>query len=302
MKNYLKKMRTSLNEFIYKYHSVFLMRVARAPVNHLRRIYRRYRVLWGEKMGLSVPQDFTLKLEWLKYFDRNPLMVTCADKIKVKDYVAEIIGDEYITKTLQVYDNANDIDFGELPSKFVLKTNNASSTNIIIKDKSKIDIPQIRKKLNKWLACRTFGKKEHEWHYLRIKPKILCEEFIDTPNGDDLSDFKIFCLNGIARFVWKDIGRYTTNKSRAIFDINWKRIDMTLFTKNYDGEVPKPKNYEKMVKLAEKLSKPFKEVRIDFYNIDGKIYFGEMTFFSGDLIFYPRKYNKIWGAYLDLKK
>ena len=97
-------------------------------------------------MGLSVPQDFTLKLEWFKYFDRNPLMVTCADKIKVKDYVAEIIGDEYITKTLQVYDNANDIDFGELPSKFVLKTNNASSTNIIIKDKSKIDIPQIRKK------------------------------------------------------------------------------------------------------------------------------------------------------------
>lgn len=291
----------NLNEFIYKYHKTIPVRLLRAPINLVRRLYRRYRILCGEKLGLNVPQEFTFKLEWLKYFDKNPLMVTCADKIKVKDYVAGIIGDEYIIKTLYTYDNADDIDFDKLPSRFVLKTNNASSTNIIVDDKSRIDEFRIRKQLNKWLKCRTFGKREHEWQYLAIDPKILCEEFIESSDGD-LSDFKIFCLNGVARFVWKDIGRYTDHKARAIFDIDWNRLDMTLFTRNYDGEVVKPKNYEKMVRLAELLSKPFKEVRVDFYNIDGKIYFGEMTFFSGDLIFRPRKYDKIWGAYLDLSK
>ena len=290
----------NFDEFIYTHYKSPFIRAFRGPLNMIRRYGRKWRVIIGEKLGLPVPNTFTMKLEWIKHFDKNPLMVNCADKVLVKDYVANIIGNEYIIKTLGVYDDANDIDFDALPNKFVLKTNNASGTNIIVSDKSKIDIKAIRKKLNYWLSQK-FGKKESEWQYLAIQPKILIEEFIEAPTSNGLDDYKIFCMNGIARYAWIDVGRYTKHKARAIFDVEWNRIPMILFTRNYKGDVEKPKNYEKMVELAEKLSKPFKQVRVDFYNIDGKIYFGEMTFFSGDLIFRPRKYNNIWGSFLKVK-
>ena len=289
-----------IEELVYKYHKTFPVRVVRAPLNFLRRKCRRWRILIGEKLGLPVPDEFTMKLEWIKYFDRNPLMVTCADKVLVKDYVAKIIGDEYVIKTLGVFDRAEEIDFDVLPGKFLLKTNNASGTNIIVKDKSKLDIPRTREKLNRWIENRSFGKKENEWQYLAIEPKILIEEFVESPDGD-LRDYKFFCFNGTPRYAWCDVDRHGENKSRAIFDIAWSRLPMRLFTRDYGGDVLKPENYEKMVELAEKLSKPFKQVRVDFYNVGGKILFGEMTFFSGDLLFRPRKWNKIWGKQLKLK-
>lgn len=290
-----------LDEFIYKYHKTIPIRLLRALKNILCRFWRKYRILLGEKLGLPVPQEFTMKLEWIKHFDRNPLMVTCADKVKAKDYVSKIIGNEYIIKTLGVFDRAAEIDFDILPNSFVLKTNNASGTNIIVKDKAKLNISEVRNKLDAWVSNRNFGSRYGEWHYRLIEPKILCEEYLETPNGD-LPDFKFFCLNGINRYVQYDIGRYTKNKARAIFDRDWKRINMTLFTRNYNGDVQKPKNFEKMRELAEALSKEFKQVRVDFYNVDGRIYFGEMTFFSGDLFFRPRKYDKIWGSYLKVGK
>ncbi|MBO6101758.1 MAG: hypothetical protein J6P03_00705 [Opitutales bacterium] len=288
----------NIDNFIYAHHKAVWVRMFRGPLNIARRFCRKYRIILGEKIGLPVPREFTMKLEWLKHFDKNPLMPEYADKVEVKRHMSKIIGDEFLIKTLGVYDKASEIDFDKLPNKFVLKTNNASGTNIIVADKSKLDIDSAREKLDLWLKQK-FGEKEHEWQYLQIKPKILCEEFIETEDGE-LSDFKFFCLNGKVRFAWKDIGRFTKNKARAIFDAGWNRIPMTLFTRNYEGDVPKPKNYEKMVEIAEKISQPFKEVRVDLYNVDGKIYFGETTFFSGDLFFRPRKYNKIWGDMLDL--
>jgi len=285
-------------DFVYSNYKKPWMRVLRAPINIIRRFYRRYRILIGEKLGLPVPREFTMKLEWLKYFDKNPLMPIYADKIAVKEHLIKFLPDKYIIKTIGTYDDPSEINFEKLPNKFVLKTNNASGTNIIVKDKSKLDIPLTCKKLKYWLN-KKFGAKEHEWQYLAIKPRILCEEFIET-NDDDLSDYKFFCFNGKVRFVWKDIGRYTKTRSRAIFDSEWNRIPLTLFARNYKGTVSKPENYEEMLALAEKISAPFKEVRIDLYNVDGKIYFGEATFFSGALIFSPRKYNRIWGDMLQL--
>lgn len=287
-------------DFVYTYKHTLPVRLVRVPLNLLRRTYRHWRIVLGEKLGLPVPEEFTMKLEWIKCFDKNPLMVVCADKVKVKDYVAPIIGEEYLIKTLGVYDSTDEIDFQKLPEKFVLKTNNASGTNLIVPDAQKLDKDNARRTLDKWIKNRSFGKKEHEWQYLAIEPKILAEEYIETPDGD-LPDYKFFCFNGKVRYAWQDVGRYTKNKARAIFDAEWNRLPLTLFTRNYKGEVPKPQGYEKMVEMAEKLSKPFKQVRVDFYNISGKIYFGEMTFFSGDLIFRPRKWNKIWGRQLNLK-
>lgn len=267
-------------------------------LNLSRRAYRYCRIRIGEKLGLPVPKTYSMRIEWIKQFDKNPKMVTCADKVEAKDYVRNIIGDEYLIPTLGVYNSADEIDFEKLPEKFVLKTNNSSSTNIIVKDKSKLDIPLAKKQLDKWL--KTPLKKIYgEWHYPLIKPKILCEEFIgSTTKG--LDDYKFFCFNGKVNYGWIDVGRYTEHKARAIFDRNWNRVPMTLFTRDYKGDAPKPKNYDKMVEIAESLSKEFKLVRVDFYNIDGKIYFGEMTFFSGDMFFNPRKYDRIWGEKISL--
>lgn len=289
----------TLEDFVYTHYKKWWMRAFRGPLNLLRRKGRKWRILIGNALGLPVPDDFTMKLEWIKYFDKNPLMVACADKVKVKEYVANLIGDEYIIKTLGVYDNADEIDFSKLPNKCVIKTNNASGTNIIIKDKSICDISAIKEQLNKWIQDKSFGKKEGEWQYLAITPKILVEEFIEC-DKDDLNDYKFFCMNGVARYVQCDLDRHSKKKSRAIYDINWNRIPLILFTRNYKGDLEKPENYEKMVTLAEQLSKPFKQVRVDFYNVNGKIYFGEMTFFSGDLLFRPRKWNKIWGRKIKL--
>lgn len=150
-------------DFVYTNHKKPWMQVLRAPLNVMRRFYRRQRILIGEKLGLPVPRESTMKLEWLKYFDKNPLMPIYADKIAVKEHLLKFLPDKYIIKTLGVY-------------------NNASGTNIIVKDKEKLDIPSTRKKLDCWLN-KGFGAKEHEWQYLAIKPKILCEEFIETNGG-----------------------------------------------------------------------------------------------------------------------
>ena len=239
-----------------------------------------------------------MKLEWLKYFGRDPRYVEFADKIAVRDYVARTIGAEYLIPEIGHYRSASEIDFDSLPEKFVLKTNNASGTNIICKDKATLDVQAAREKLNRWLS-RTFGRREGEWHYGQIRPGILCEAFINDRNGE-LRDYKFFCFNGVPKYVWVDFDRYGANKARSIRDISWNKVPLRLTALDYKGEVPKPPNYEKMVEIAQKLAGDLKSVRVDLYNVDGKIYFGEMTFFSGDLYFRPRKYNRIWGQQLDL--
>ncbi len=273
----------------------------RIPLSMYRRIWKYARIKVGDKLGLPVPPSYTMKTEWIKQFDRNPMFVTLADKVEAKRHVAKLIGEEYLIPTIGVYKSADEIDFAKLPQKFVLKTNNASGTNIICTDKASLDVANTRRLLDKWVKNRNFGWKEREWHYPLIEPRILCEEFVNDSHGE-LRDFKFFCFNGKPHYVQVDIDRYKKTKSRAIFDVSWNRQKMRLSALDYHGDIPKPENYGKMVELASILSAGFKSVRVDFYNVDGKIYFGEFTFFAGDMIFTPSKYDEVWGRLIDLSK
>ena len=149
------------------------------------------------------------------------------------------------------------------------------------------------------LLTEKFGTIDSEWHYGLIEPAILVENFVADSNGE-LNDYKFFCMNGRLEYFWIDYDRYGPNPSRAIFDRDKRRINMTLYKPDYKGDIKMPAEIDHMMALAEKLSKDFKCVRVDLYNVDGRIYFGELTFFSGDLIFHPRKYNRVWGDKLDI--
>ena len=287
-----------IDRILYNFYKTIPGRLMRMPLSQARRTGAYLRVVWGEKLGLPKPKTFTLKLEWLKHFDRNPLLPYCADKVKVRDYVRKKIGSEYLIPAIGSYKNAAEIPFESLPSKFVLKANNSSGRNIICTNKSSLDIDATRKSTDKWLTEK-FGTIDSEWHYGLIEPAILVENFVADSNGE-LNDYKFFCMNGRLEYFWIDYDRYGPNPLRAIFDRDKRRINMTLYKPDYKGDIKMPAEIDHMMALAEKLSKDFKCVRVDLYNVDGRIYFGELTFFSGDLIFHPRKYNRVWGDKLDI--
>ena len=216
---------------LYRLKGTYLGRGLRIPLSMFRRLWKYARIRFGDCLGLPVPQTYTMKTEWIKQFDRNPMFVTLADKVEVKNYVAGLIGDKYLIPTVGVYKSVSEIDFKKLPDRFVLKTNNASGTNIICTDKVLLDIPNTMRLLDKWVKNRSFGWKEREWHYPLIKPRILCEEFMEDSSGN-LLDYKFFCFNGNPTFVKVhiDVGKA---KSIAIFDINWNRQNMKLRFPNY---------------------------------------------------------------------
>lgn len=229
-------------------------------------------------------------------------MVMMADKAKVRDFVRECIGEEYLIPCLGVYHTAQEIPFDTLPQRFVLKVNNASGANIICRDKSKLDIEATRRQVDAWLRRSAYNKVEQEWHYAQIPPAVVCEAFMEDANGE-LNDYKFFCFHGEPKYVWIDIARHDyAKRCRNIFSADWTDIPLKLFVPRFRGDIPPPPGFEHMRALAAKLSQGLKSVRVDLYNVDGRIYFGEMTFFSGDLFFHPRKYNRIWGDALDLTR
>jgi hypothetical protein len=241
----------------------------------LTKMYKRY---IGEEMNWENPRSLTEKIQWLKLYNRHPIQTICSDKYLVRNYVTGKIGAEYLVPLLGVYDNANEIDFSKLPSKFVLKTNHGSGWNIICKDKTKLNQKEARDKLNKWLQ-EDYSVYFGEWAYKNIPRKIICEQFIGTETGD-LLDYKFYCFNGEPKFVLV-CGERSIRVKFVFYSLNWERIhfypvDYPIYTK----PVPKPQNLEKMTEIAEKLSEGFKFVRVDLYNIKGQIYFGEMTLYT----------------------
>lgn len=224
-------------------------------------------------------QTYSEKMQWEKLFNQDPRKVLCTDKLAVRKWVSEKIGKEYLIPLIGTWDNAKDIDFDMLPNRCVLKTNCSSGDVIIIKDKerlSKQDIRGYKEKLNYYLKM-SFGYNTCELHYNKIKPQIIAEQYIESCN-DDLQDYKFLCFDGKPYFCWVDVDRYHNHK-RNIYDLNWKLQNWHQY--NYgvaDKPINKPENFEQMVELAKVLAADFAHVRVDFYNVDGKIYFGEMTF------------------------
>lgn len=242
----------------------------------------QYRIKTGRKLNLKNPQRYTEKIQWYKLNYRNPKMTQCADKFEVRQYVKKKGLEKILNKIYGVYNSAEEINFEELPNKFVLKTTNSSHTNIFCEDKHKLDIKETIEKLNKYLHKE--GKKSmgREWAYDNVKPRIICEQFLPKDKNNDLPDYKFFCFNGKAEYIYVIKNRTIDKADLGIFDLNFKQLPYYRTDENkLKISIEKPKRFDEMLEIAEKLSEDFPHVRVDLYNVDGRIYFGELTFYDG---------------------
>lgn len=240
-----------------------------------------YRLSTGRKLNLNNPCTFNEKLQWLKMYNRKPEYTIMVDKVKAKEYVAEKLGEEYIIPNLGVWDDPDKIDFDSLPNQFVLKCNHNSGLGMCIcKDKNKLDIPTVKAELRKGLKQNYFlhGR---EWPYKNVPRKILAENFMVDESGSDLKDYKIFCFDGKPEFIEVDYDRFVNHK-RNLYDINWNLMEAEIeFASDSNHSIAKPAKLEEMLSLAKILSKGIPHVRVDFYSINNRLYFGELTFFHG---------------------
>ncbi len=264
--------------------------------NYENEIRELYKAKIGTDLNLETPTRFTEKIQWRKLMDRNPIYTQLTDKLEVRKWVERKIGPNYLIPLLGSWEKAEDINFETLPRSFVLKTNNGSKTNIIVRDKAKIDKEFSKKKLEFWLhyPVAAFSL---ELHYLNIAPKIIAEEYLAPDRGEDIEDYKFLCFSGEPKYFWVDTDRSSHHK-RNVYDMDWKLQDWTV-GKNpkIQEEVKPPESFDKMVDIARILSKGFAHVRVDLYNVSGRIYFGEMTFTSGGGIepFVPDEMDEVIG-------
>lgn len=259
----------------------------------------------GKKLNLENPQSFNEKLQWLKLYDRNPEYTKMVDKYEVRSYISEKIGEEYLIPLLGVWDKFEEIDFASLPNQFVLKCTHDSGGLVICKDKATLDMNAAKKKINKCLK-RNFYKITREWPYKNVKPRIIAEKFMtDSLQGDGLADYKVLCFGGEAKLIELHLDRYSKNHIQNMYDINWNNTGITQGGYNTTEKVvEKPSQLNKIIELSQLLSKGIRHVRIDWYVVEGKIYFGEITFFdgSGFATFDDEKDDLYIGSLIDLEQ
>ncbi len=266
----------------------------------IKKISAQFKKKVGYRLNLENPQSFNEKIQWLKLYYHNPLMTIAADKYQAKDYVAQKIGKEYIIPTLFAWDNVDDIDFDKLPQQFVLKLNSGCGKNIICTDKNSLDIERTKEKLNNWLKAANHYCYSYEWAYADIKPKIICEKYIDSLTGD-LLDYKFFCYSGRVENMY-----VASNRSRHLnmnfYDRYFNELPFIRKCPKNPKHFVKPEKYEKMIELAETLAQDFPFVRVDFYNVGQQIYFGELTFYPSNGMdpFTPREYDYTFGKLIKL--
>lgn len=264
------------------------------------------RCLFREQLGywpnLNNPKSFNEKLQWLKLYDRKPIYTTMVDKYAVKKYVADRIGEEYIIPTLGVWDKFDDIDFDVLPDQFVLKCTHDSGGLVICKDKSKLDIDQARKKIEKSIS-NDYYLQGREWPYKNVKRRIIAEAYMEDSQVNELRDYKFFCFGGQAKCFKIDYDRAIEHHANY-FDNNGELLYVgeSICPPLFDRRLEKSKNINTMQMLAERLSSGMPFLRADFYDVNGNVYFGELTFFpaSGFGKFDPEDFDLELGKWLAL--
>lgn len=263
----------------------------------------QFRAFMKKKLNLKNPVTYNEKLQWLKLNDHNPLYTTLVDKCDVKEYVAKIIGDEYIIPTLGVWNKFDDIDFDTLPEQFVLKCTHDSGGLTICTDKGKFDKEHAKLKMEKYLR-RNYYLQSREWPYKNVKPRIIAEKYMEDEKSNELSDYKFFCFDGKVKLLFVATERQNKNTETRFdfFDTKFNHIDLRNGHPNANKPIEKPLNFERMVEFAEILSKGIPHVRVDFYEVNGKVYFGEMTFYhwSGLVPFEPEEWDTILGSWIKL--
>ena len=269
-------------------------------------IKKHYKAVFGYELDLDNPKTFNEKLQWLKLYDRKPLYTKLVDKYLVREYVKEKIGEEYLIPLLAVYERAEDIDFDALPNEFVLKCNHNSGGLFICKDKSKLTpekIAEVRKKLNNSLKY-DFYLYSREWPYKDVPRKIIAEKYMEDESEKELKDYKFYTFGGKVKAILMICGRFESDRTGYdYFDENCQRIIGLKWGKqNSKCEVKLPERIKEMIPLAEKLAEGFPQVRVDLYLANGRIYFGEMTFFDGGGFqkFEPEKWDRIFGDWIVL--
>lgn len=262
----------------------------------------RYRM--GYKLDWERPKTFSEKLQWLKMYDRNPLYTKLVDKYEVKGYVSQLIGDDHVAKTLGVWNSPEDVDFSSLPQRFVLKTTHGGGNSgvIICKDKAKLDIEKTCHALAQSMRQDLY-RDSREWPYKNVMRRIIAEEFLEDIETGELRDYKFFCFDGKVKALFVATERQTRKEPFFnFFDRNYQSLDVKQGHPRAEVPPSRPARFDDMVALAEELSKNMPHVRVDLYQVNGQIYFGEYTFyhFGGMVHFEPEMWDKCFGDWLTL--
>lgn len=262
-----------------------------------------YRLALKKRLNLKNPITFNEKLQWLKLHDRKKEYIKMVDKYRVREYISQKIGDQYTIPLLGVWNNPDEIDYNKLPNQFVLKCNHDSGSIVICKDKKEFDIQKAKNKLNRRLRRGTF-QYGREWPYKFVKPCIIAEKYMEDDYSHELVDYKVHNFNGKAKVILVCKNRYTsTGLTEDFFSEKWEHLSVKRSRHPNSVEpISPPKTLKEMLEISEKLSKGIPFLRTDFYEINGKLYLGELTFYpgSGFASFVPEQYDKVFGDLIKL--
>ena len=309
MKNLKKIMRSFLPKsfFSYRFRRKILLNEKKYKNASFTKIEKEINKEYKKKFGVNInwdnPINYTEKLNVSKLYGSTEIKTRLSDKVLVRDWVKDKIGEEYLIPIYGIYDRFDEIDFSKIPKSFVIKCNHDSGSAFICNDINHLNIADLKKRIN-FCMNRNYAFTTFEYHYKNIIPKIIIEKNM----GDNIKDYKFLCFNGKPYYCWIDFDRFSNHK-RNIYDMNWKLQDFNQMTYgNYSGSVPIPKKFSEMKKIVTILCKNFDHVRVDLYEIDGNIYFGEMTFTNGSGLeeIVPKEYDyylgKLWDFDANLRK
>lgn len=264
----------------------------------------QYWIKLKRRLNLKSPQRYTEKIQWYKLNYHNPIMSICVDKYRVREYLHSKNLDNIAVKLYGVYDSVEQIEWNKLPTKFIIKTTNGSGTNIICKDSSKLNRKDVCRKLHTFFQ-QSSASAGREWPYAQIRPQIIIEELLENTSSEEsgISDYKILCFNGKPQYIIYDVDRFVSHK-RNIYSLEWKNLYIETDCPGIKRKIEPPQNLAEMLKIAEILSADFPAVRVDLYLVNGKIYFGELTFYpwSGYVQFKPDSFDFELGIKFDLVK
>ena len=300
LKNAIRKSTTVINKpMILPEKGVYLLSRVLDDQTYLKILFF---IKAGYKLNLNHPKTYNEKLQWLKINYRKSIMTKMVDKYTAKDFASEIIGEKYIVTNYGIWDSFSEIDFDKLPQSFVLKTTHDQGGVVIVNDKYNFDIKAASQKLNKHLKVEHYYL-TREWPYKNVKPRIMAERLLVSEKQLNISDYKFYCFHGEPKLMYISHVDRKKIKYLDFFDMDFNRLDISRpgFIQS-DISYQLPKNWQLMKDLARKLSMDFPHLRVDFYNVEGRVYLGELTFFQGGgmMPFEPMKWDKILGDWIDL--
>lgn len=261
-----------------------------------------YEYYTGKKLNLVAPVEFNEKIQWLKVYYKNPILNQLVDKYAVRTYVIERVGEQYLNTLIGVYEKVSEVDFEKMPDRFVIKGVHGCHFNLIVPDKKILNRFKARWLMRKWMSKNQYYRGGLEWAYKDVRPRLIAETYLEQMGHESVNDYKFFCFNGVPKFVQVDQDRFESHQ-RCFYTMEWEKLPfITQGFRRYEGNMEPPLNFSEMKEVVTRLAGDFPFVRVDLYNLEGRIVFGEMTFYPADgrKDFEPAEYNRIIGDYLML--